>query len=68
MELDHSNSAWSGPNISFLYNSDIMSASVIMEVATTTAITQMDNDGHTCGGLKMMSRNLISQHLYNSGL
>ena len=54
MELDHSNSPRSGPNICFLYTySDInecftnniqilMSVSVTREVATTTAMTQME--------------------------
>ena len=42
MELDHSNSAQSGPNICFCTIQTLMSASVTMEVATTTAMTQME--------------------------
>ena len=43
MELDHSNTSWLGPNICFVTLTQIlMSASVTMVVANTTAMTQME--------------------------
>ena len=73
MEWEHSNSVWSGPNISFLYNSDINEClsnnggchhncndSDGSYSCFCNDGYQLNSDGRNCEGrLKMMSINLM---------